>query len=238
MIRALLLTALILLAACDNSTPIPEPVSVQTDFSQGTGGWTALFTNYPRGEEAFYEIREGIRLLPPPLSDRGTGFFLSAFNHSDDINMHLVRQVNGLVPGATYAVEFSVTFATNVPSGCVGVGGAPGEGVTVHAAASGKEPALIADEYTLNLVEAYEVVGEFDSWYRAFGLGDIANGQDCEEVEGNGTYELKTLTSTPTHSVVAANRSGRVWLLVGTRSGFEARTDLYYTRIETVLRPG
>ena len=223
------------LVACDATDLEAEPVSVQADFAQGDEGWTSLFTNYPPGEEAFYEIDSGIRPVPSPLN--GSGFLLTANNHSDDINMHLVREVIGLVPGARYRASFRVTFATNVPSGCAGVGGSPGEGVTVHAAASTERPRVASDRYGLSLAEGYQPVHEFDSWYRAFGIGDVANGRSCDTTPIDDSYVLKTLTSAADHASVTADELGQAWLLVGTRSGFEATSALYYTRIEADLVP-
>ncbi|MGB3542987.1 hypothetical protein [Rubrivirga sp.] len=220
---------------CDAAAFEAEPVSLQTDFAQGDDGWVALFTNYPAGEESFYEIDSGNRPVPPPLA--GFGFLLTAMNHSDDINMHVTRQVVGLVPGARYRASFRVTFATNVPSGCLGVGGSPGEGVTVHAAASTERPRVGADGYGLSLASDYQPVGEFDSWYRAFGLGDIANGRSCDASPLDESFMLKTLTSAADHASLTADEAGQAWLLVGTRSGYEATSTLYYTRIEVGLRP-
>lgn len=37
--------------------------------------------------------------------------------------------------------------------------------------------------------------------------------------------------------VIAANEQGEIWLLVGTDSGFEGKTTLYYEGIGATLRP-
>ena len=51
-----------------------------------------------------------------------------------------------------------------------------------------------------------------------------------------GAYRLKRLEK-PAESVeVVADPAGRVWLLVGTDSGYEGITSLYYTLIRAELR--
>lgn len=229
--------AALVFTGCDGGAIDPVRVTLQTDFSSGADGWRPLFTNYPAGEETFYGLASGVRPLPASAGVSGLGYYLYGYNYSDDLNMHLVRQIDGLVPRASYDVSFRVTFATNAPTGCVGAGGPPGEAVTMHAIATSTEPALSGDAYTLNLVERYVPKGEFDSWYVPYRIGDIANGLPCEEALPEMPYRLKTLASADDHAQVRADRSGRAWLLVGTRSGFEADTGLYYDRVDVTLEP-
>ena len=62
--------------------------------------------------------------------------FISGVNRSDDLFMFYKGQVGGLQGGTTYQVSFQVEFATIAPSGCIGVGGAPGENVYIKAGAT------------------------------------------------------------------------------------------------------
>jgi hypothetical protein len=61
--------------------------------------------------------------------------------------------------------------------------------------------------------------------------GDIANTKLCPDE----TYQLKTLTLTGFS--VTSDASGRLWIVLGTDSGFEGTTALYYDRITVTLRP-
>jgi hypothetical protein len=65
-------------------------------------------------------------------------------------------------------------------------------------------------------------------------LGDITNGStDCT------TPSYRSITrdnrSTPFH--ITSDDQGQLWLLVGTDSGFEGITALYYDTIRVVLEP-
>lgn len=204
-------------------------------FDDEPGDWTALFSNYGVGREDDFELVSGYRPLPAPLDSGQTGFYLSGKNLSDDLNMFLKHHLNGLEPETTYELAFEVSFATDAPTGCAGVGGPPGEAVTVHVDASETEPGRIVDDsrkgefYRLNLAEEYE--GDAQSWYRSTEIGDVANSRKCEE---GGQYEIKTLSGGT--RTAATDAEGNLWLLVGTRSGFEATTSLYYTEVKVEVR--
>ena len=81
----------------------------------------------------------GFEQLPPPLAPE-PALFISGANRSDDLFMFFRGQVGGLVPGVRYSATVSVEIATETPSGCFGIGGAPGESVFVKAGASDVEP--------------------------------------------------------------------------------------------------
>lgn len=50
-------------------------------------------------------------------------------------------------------------------------------------------------------------------------------------------FRLKTLNRMDSPVVVKADDSGGAWLIVGTDSGFEGLTRLYYDRISFTLTP-
>ncbi len=165
------------------------------------------------------------RRLPTPLDNR-FGYFLGGTNRSDSLFMFIWREVSGLAPNQLYRVDVNVTIATNIGRNCVGVGGSPGEGVYIKAGASPLRPA------TLFANNRFHVNFEKDRNPLPIGgdqvvtIGDFAN--STETCDGS-SYELKTLSSNGTRSgLVASDGAGRLWLVIGTDSGFEARTEIYY----------
>jgi hypothetical protein len=126
-----------------------------------------------------------------------------------------------------------MVVASNAPSDCIGTGGAPGESVILKAGASAIEPLPVLTENGLRM--------NVDKGEQAAGgpaasvVGNIANGLPCDAV--NDT-PYATLMRRHTHPVpVTANSDGELWLLVGTDSGFESLTALYYERIDVALLP-
>lgn len=200
------------------------------NFDEQPEGWTSLFSNYGVGREDDFELESGYRPLPDPLNTDQLAFYLSGRNLSDDLNMYLKHRIPDLEPSTSYEVEFEVSVATDAPSGCAGVGSPPGEGVTVHTVASALEPDRVVDDsrqnnyYRLNLAENYN--GDEPSWYQATRIGDVANSRECED---GWQYEIKQLSGG--QQTVTTDEEGALWLLVGTRSGFEATTSLYYTKV-------
>jgi hypothetical protein len=242
-ISYLLISAFVFLcttSALVYAQPAPGTISKSFDFRNGALGWQAGFADYPPAtdKDGFFELRSEIRSLPPELNVNGTGFFIQGNNHSDDLFMFLKRRLDGsdgIIAGYTYQITFTIVFASNAQSGCPGAGGSPGDSVALSAGGSPAEPqALLSPS-----------IGPFDfAWLRmnvaknggiaASGTGSIANGQPC--TLGPSPYISVQRTHQHT-SPVNANARGELWLIVGTDSGFEGRTALYYQRIDVTLTP-
>ena len=108
-------------------------------FSRGPQGWADLFADYPAGQDGLFNLVADYRPLPAPLDTSQSALYIAGTNRSDDLWMQYKTEVV-LPPDTNYRVTFSVEIATDAPSGCFGVGGAPGEGVTVKAGVSLIEP--------------------------------------------------------------------------------------------------
>jgi hypothetical protein len=52
-----------------------------------------------------------------------------------------------------------------------------------------------------------------------------------------GQYELMTVDSAGREFEVTADETGAIWFIVGTDSGFEGLTTLYYDAISITLAP-
>ena len=220
-----------------------SPVTKSFDFRNGALGWQAGFSDYPPATDknGFYELLAEMRSLPPELSASGTGFYVQGNNHSDDLFMFLKRRLDssdGIVAGQTYQITFTLVFASSAPSGCAGVGGPPGEGVFLKAGASPAEPlALLTPtssdpRVSPNLRMNVDKSNQGQSGIAASVTGNIANGRPCDA----GPYPYVSIQRTHQHTSLAnANSKGELWLLVGTDSGFEGITGLYFQRIDVSL---
>lgn len=233
----MMLSTVLCFTSCNDDDAVePKSVMFETDFNKVTDGgasvdgWTATFSEYPDGSAEFYELTSGVRNLPEPLDKTKKAFLLSGNNHSDALQMWLVKQISGLAPESKYSIETEVELASKYPDGSVGIGGSPGN--SVHLVSKFATEGFILEKgknegdnikLVLKKVEAVpESVMEFD-------LGDVSI--SSEEY----VYKLINRKKSSESSVVLTDKNGKLWAIVGTWSGFEGISSLYYTRIKITL---
>jgi hypothetical protein len=203
------------------------------DFATSPDGWVAGFCDYPVSYEQQMNFVAEHRLLPSPLDETRGGLFIAGSNFSDALFMFWKRRVSGLQPGRAYDVGFTVLFATNVPKGVGGIGGSPDSSVFVKVGASPIEPAAILVQaqgrlaYRLNIDKG----DQSQSGKDAVVIGTVGNLSRTE------TWELKELQGGLNRLTTTRSADGSAWLLVGTDSGFEGRTSLYYARVTAQFTP-
>ena len=205
--------------------------SVSFDFSESADGWTADFADLPANAEdsIFYELKHGYTNLPANLGMR-KAIMLSGNNHSDDLFMFIKRKVTGLNPNTSYTLVFEVELASNAPKGTVGAGGSPGESVYLKAGASEIEPVknLEGDRYVLNIDKG----NQSEAGSNATVLGDIATPLTVAEY----TLITRNNASPSAEPLIAqSNNAGEIWLMIGTDSGFEGTTTVYYTNVKVLF---
>lgn len=245
-IAALGAAVLLASAACGatdvppSATRSPQAVTVSYDFSEGDHGWQADFADFSeqtRPQDTVGAISE----LPPgaPNDLEGPAFQVAASNRSDDVFMFITRQLttaDGLAATTEYQISFEITFLSDAPTGCFGVGGAPGESVYLKAGATNEQPTVVeADgEFRMNVDKGNQAQGG----PAATVAGDVANGIPCEEALGIEPPPFGEVTHEHVHEpTVTSGQDGTLWLMVGADSGFEARTTLYFLRIDVTLTP-
>ena len=189
----------------------------------------AGFADYSPAHEEIYELTSGHRALPPPLESQ-SGLFISGVNRSDDLFMFFKGPVVGLTPGARYTVDVSVEIASSTPVGCFGIGGPPGEAVWIKAGATAEEPLAVMDGSYLRM--NIDIGNQSTSGIQAVVLGNIANSRQCEQPL---RWEIKALGGKSTPAGISVPADGRVWLLIGADSGFEGKTEVYFTRASVTL---
>lgn len=192
-------------------------------FNEDTEGWIGDFADYPVGEDDFYELEYTYSPLPEPLDQNDGSLKLSGNNHSDDLFMFVKRKITGLAPDTSYKIKFEIEYATNIPDETVGIGGSPGESVYIKAGATTTEPVVNVGNdglYALNIDKGNQSQGGNDMIV----IGDFSNDTD------KNTYQLKTVNNTGQFTATT-NGNGELWVIVGTDSGFEGTTTIYYNKI-------
>lgn len=220
--------SLFMVSCRDAEVDPPQRVVHEWNFEQDAMGWTGHFADYPVGREDFYELDFSYDNLPAPLDSTMGALRLNGSNRSDDLFMYIHRRITGLRPETVYYLTFTVEFASNVPDNRVGIGGSPGESVYIKAGATAEEPGRITDDmdyYRMNIDKGNQSQGGADMIV----IGDFSNDTDQQ------VYVLKTVTNTEQEFAVTPNESGELWLIIGTDSGFEGTTTVYYNSVKAEL---
>lgn len=206
-------------------------LSFEFSFQDGAQQWEGGFADLPTDADPdFYELSFRHDLMPPHLGSEGA-LRIEGRNHSDDLFMFLKRRLTGLTPSTVYRIHFDLELATQAPREAIGIGGPPGEAVYVKAGASLQEP-LAVDEMGALRMNVDKGI-QANSGRDAMVIGNVAKISSVF----SDRFALKALCSTDTLFEITTDDEGAVWLLVGTDSGFEGKTTLYYNRIVATFFP-
>ena len=226
---ALILTFL-LTTSCSSSGGDSQVFLFLFDFEDNSESWVAGFADLPADfDEDLYMLESDHRTLPEPLA--GSGLFIQGTNRSDDLFMFFKRQIEGLSPNTNYSIIFNVEFATEAETGSVGIGGSPGDSVYVKVGATAIEPDVVVDELN-QLRMNIDKANQSQSGEDMIVIGNVGS----DRIENPGDWVLKELGNDVGTFSATSDAEGRIWLIVGTDSGFEGQTRLYYSNIEVELR--
>ncbi len=193
--------------------------SLTFDFSTGYEGWTGDFADYPVMDSVFHELEFARDHLPLPLDTNKYALKIAGNNHSDDLFMFIKRKISGLLPNTNYQFLACLNIASNAPTNAVGVGGSP-DAVFIKVGVSMIEPLKIDSGvfYRMN-------IGHNSGDNNMADIGNIGVSDTTTVftlINRNNTDNLLTLTT---------DDNGEVWVWIGTDSGYEAKTTLYYSSI-------
>lgn len=218
----LLVGAITFFSACEEKE-LTQGIVYQTDFQQDDDGWVVNYTDYST-QVADIDFNSAWTTLPQPLDTTRRSIRVSSMNRSDDVFMFLKKKLTNLQPNTVYQLVFDVELASQYATNSVGIGGSPGSSVYLKAGATAIEPLKVLDDtnfYGINIDKGNQSTGGKD----ALVLGNVGAGNDVEE------YTLITRSNAGNPLAVQTNAQGELWLVVGTDSGYEGLTRLYYNRI-------
>lgn len=146
-----------------------------------------------------------------------------------DLFMYMMKKISGLDVTQPYEVAFDIDLASNYATNSVGIGGSPGASVFLKAGVSSEEPlkVLKGNYYEVTIDKGNQAQeGE-----EMLVLGHVGAGQDVNY------YRVIRRDNLQNPIEVKPDAEGNLWLCVGTDSGFEGKTILYYDKIRALIRP-
>jgi hypothetical protein len=218
---------LLILSGCAKTDKPIDYREYSYNFNTGTQGWDSLFSDYPRGEESFYELEFAFTHLPEPLDTTIRAIKVSGNNHSDDLLSFIATRISQLIPNAVYKVTFDINMASNVATNSAGIGGSPD--LALGVGGLGYQPANALDGA---------------NWYRTNFISLLQSKESNNVMQMIGTIGVQDTTTTYTlinrNNInnpinLVTNDFGELWLMIGTDSGFEGITTLYFKTITIKL---
>ncbi|MFD3002916.1 hypothetical protein ACFS7Z_21295 [Pontibacter toksunensis] len=202
--------------------------SFSYDFEQSAEGWEGGMADFPKDwDQSRLEFEFAHANLPAEVEEDGMALKLSGRNLSDDLFLFIKKKITGLEPNHTYRATFDIELASRYPEQSVGIGGSPGASVYLKAGGSTKEPMPVEEEgdIRMNIDKGNQSQGGENMVV----LGNIG-------IPGN-TFEYRLIqrNNIGTPIQITTDSNGSLWLIVGTDSGFEGTTTLYYNTIEVTL---
>jgi hypothetical protein len=193
-------------------------------FTNGNENWQSFFSDYPIGEEVFYELEFNNTFLPPPLDQNVKSLKINGNNHSDDLFSAIFRRFENLQPNKSYSITFNIDIASNALIGGTGVGGDPN--LSLGAGGINYLPKNIIDK---------------SNYYRPNFISKIQSGQpnDVFKIIGKigssktypTPYKIINRNNIDNPFIITTNSNGEFWLMIATDSGFEGITTLHYKSI-------
>lgn len=219
-----------LLLSCSQPEQGISVFSISYFFNDSDEGWTGDFADYPEGDSITYQLLLKYDTIPSGTSVNSTtnGLLISGENLSDDLFMFIKKKISGLRPNTTYAILFNVRVASNAPTGSVGIGGAPGENVYLKAGATLVEPKkeLETGMYQMNIDKGNQAEEGTDM----INIGHVGVSATTTK------FSVITRNNSSSNSFsITTDNTGEVWVIVGSDSGFEGTTTLYYTQIDVLF---
>jgi hypothetical protein len=215
------------LTSC-NDDKLNAIITVDSEFESTTEDWVADFAEYSTSTaDSSLEMAFGRSRLPAVLDSTKYGLRIQGHNRSDDMFMFLKKRVTGLLPNHSYKVVFDINLGTSYPENSVGTGGSPGSSVYLKAGASPNQPVkkLVDEFYTVSIDKGQQA----SEGKEMVVLGNVSNGLETYD------YRLVSRTNSGKPVSVTANANGEIWLCVGSDSGFEGLTVLYYDKIKATI---
>ncbi|WP_158299181.1 copper amine oxidase N-terminal domain-containing protein [Paenibacillus antri] len=211
-----------------------KPLHLAFDFSKDAEGWKTGVADLPVDyKDQDFQINAKAASVKLSDGSEKPGMMLSGMNRSDDLFMFMSKKLGsaeGVKPNTEYEVNLRFDVATSEAESSMGIGGSPATSVYVKAGVVDREPSVIEDRtdsetpyYRLNLDKGNQST---DGKEVAL-LGDLAK----PDAEKDG-FQLKRFEKS---FKVKSNDKGELYVLLGTDSGYEGLTTIYFANVDLTI---
>ena len=240
------LAIIMLISSCSNTeTSITAPekeltsskastITMLFDFNATNENWDGGFSDMPIDSD-WYNLDFTWKRAPGKMgSIFGKALYITGDNHSDDLFMFVKKQVTGLLPNTTYQLNFNFDIINDIPEGLFGIGGSPGESVFMKFGAVNYEPIAVLNETQTAWFMNIDKGNQSQSGTEMHNIGTVANPNVNID---KPRYAAKNFDSylIGFDFQVTTDANGTAWVIIGTDSGFEGTTEVYYDNITVIF---
>lgn len=226
----LIFAGLVAISCQVDEIPIPSVIGLTYEFEENMEEWMGGFSDLPEEGQDIYELEISHSPIPEETNATGNAIKVQGHNRSDDLFMFLKKHISGLEPATRYQVVYDLELASQYPESSIGIGGSPGGSVYLKVGATIVEPTIELDDSTNHLQMNIDKGNQSQEGADMYNIGTIGiEGEDFK-------YQLIERTNLDRPFEVTTDNDGGLWLIVGTDSGFEGLTVLYYKTIKVSLK--
>ncbi|WP_052350349.1 stalk domain-containing protein [Paenibacillus gorillae] len=219
--------------AISSTLPDQGSKAFRYSFDKDQEGWSGDFADLPvKYDKTIYELAFAREAIPGTGSSTPNyGLKLKGMNRSDDLFMFLTKKVDGLAKNTTYNAKLEFAMYTNEAGEMMGVGGAPGESVFIKAGVVATEPKTVQSKDTGDLYYRMNV----DKGNQGTDGKDMKLvGNAVKPDSGKEGYQRKNFTY---NVKVKSDSNGQLFIIIGSDSGYEGLSTLYFDDISLTLTP-
>lgn len=200
------------------------------NFENGIGNWQAEISDYDEAIDVkTLEFKFGVETNPEKELS-GRYLMVQSHNRSDDLFTFIHNKLSGLLPNTNYNLSVEVEVASNAPADAIGIGGSPATSVFFKAGGVAIRPEV--SEVDSKFVANFDHGNQSEGSTNFKVLGNLATSRD------DGKYEVIDLMTDNTSIIpVKTDSEGQLVIVLGTDSGFEGLTKVYYKEIKLKLTP-
>jgi hypothetical protein len=215
----------VLLGCADSDKQSLDLSSNVDDFTTGTHGWVAGFSDFPATAED--SLRFDLRYEHKEVGNFGKAMTLSGNNVNKDLFFFIKKQLTGLPANANFTITFEVTV---VCESKYALYSSWGQNMYLKAGASATEPKSVIDkgEFEMNIDKG---AINTESGIDMFAMGNLVTSPtDTEYVNITITNTSKDLPFE-----VKSNSKGELWLIVGADSDYQGFCGVNFSKVTAVL---
>ncbi len=194
------------------------------DFKKESYDWQGDFANYQASDSVTDQLSFDYANLPQGELAGKKSLKISGISSNGNLFMFIKKQITGLTPYTQYTIAFDVELTPYIEDAVQ-----QGDSLYLKVGATTNEPGknLAGSYFNTNFDKGLA----YDEGADMIILAAIS----AADLQGYSLYKKRNATSLHPFFSTRSNGKGELWLIVGTDSPFNGKTNVYYTSVDVVF---